>query len=86
MAGLPVVTTNVGSISDIVLNGSTGFITSKSPIDIADALEKLTSDAELRLRMGSKGKEFTKSHFGVTRLVNDHQNLYTKLITSRAKF
>ena len=86
MAGLPVVTTNVGSISDIVLNGSTGFITSKSPIDIADALEKLTSDVELRLRMGSKGKEFTKSHFGVTRLVNDHQNLYTKLIMSRPKF
>jgi glycosyltransferase involved in cell wall biosynthesis len=86
MAGLPVITTNVGSISDIVLNDSTGLVTSKNPIDIADALEILASDEGLRLQMGVKAKAFTKSHFGVARLVADHQNLYTKLITSRAKF
>jgi glycosyltransferase involved in cell wall biosynthesis len=85
MAGLPVVTTNVGSIPEIVMNGITGIITSVDVMAMADALEKLAGDAGLRTRMGSAAQEFTLSNFGVDRLVHDHEQLYKKLIANRAK-
>jgi glycosyltransferase involved in cell wall biosynthesis len=85
MASLPVVTTNVGSIPEVVLNGKTGFVTGLSVLEIADALEDLSEDISLRLKMGIAAKEFTLANFGVNRLVHDHQQLYKKLITNRAK-
>ena len=85
MAGLPVVTTRVGSVPEIVLDGVTGIITSLAVQEIADALEKLANSSELRAQMGSKAQEFTLANFGVKRLVNDHEELYKRLLTNQAK-
>ena len=85
MAGLPVVTTRVGSIPEVVLDGVTGIITSLKVQEIADALEKLAKSNELRAQMGAAAQEFTLANFGVKRLVHDHEQLYKKLLASRAK-
>jgi glycosyltransferase involved in cell wall biosynthesis len=85
MANIPVATTNVGSISEVVLNGSTGIITSPKVNELADALEKLFNDSDLRQSLGSNAQKYTKSNFGVRRLVRDHEALYQKLISNRAK-
>ena len=85
MAGLPVVTTKVGSVPEVVIDGVTGIITSLDVQEIADALEKLAKSAELRAQMGASAQEFTLSNFGVDRLVNDHELLYKKLLANRAK-
>ncbi len=85
MAGLPVVTTNVGSAPEVVLNGVTGIVSGLEVQEIADALEKLVNDEALRIRLGAAAQEFTMSHFGVERLVHDHEELYKKLLSSRAK-
>jgi glycosyltransferase involved in cell wall biosynthesis len=85
MAGLPVVSTRVGSVPEVVLDGVTGMIIGLDVQEIADALEKLAKSAELRARMGAAAKEFTLSNFGVDRLVHDHELLYKKLLTNRAK-
>ena len=85
MAGLPVVTTNVGSVPEIVLDGVTGIVTALDTAEIAEALEKLLADRGLRAQYGVAAQEFTLSHFGVKRLVSDHEELYKKLIASRAK-
>jgi glycosyltransferase involved in cell wall biosynthesis len=85
MAGLPVVTTNVGSVPEVVLDGITGIITDMNVQEIANALEKLAKDKVLRERLGLAAQEFTLANFGVQRLVHDHQELYKKLFTSRAK-
>ena len=85
MAGLPVVTTNVGSVPEVVLDGVTGIITNLNVQEIANALEKLAKDKVLRERLGLAAQEFTLANFGVQRLVHDHQELYKKLLTSRAK-
>ena len=85
MAGLPVVSTRVGSVSEVVLDGVTGIITGLEIKEIADALEKLSKSAELRDRMGMAAQEFTLSNFGVDRLVHDHEQLYKKLLANRAK-
>lgn len=85
MAGLPVVTTNVGSVPEIVLNNVTGLIAGLGVQEIADALEKLVTDKALRAQLGSAAQDFTLANFGVERLVHDHQELYKKLLASRAK-
>jgi glycosyltransferase involved in cell wall biosynthesis len=85
MAMLPVVTTRVGSVPEVVLDGVTGIITNLDVQEIADALEKLANSAELRAQMGASAQEFTLANFGVKRLVNDHEVLYKKLIANRAK-
>ena len=85
MAGLPVVTTRVGSVPEVVLDGITGIITSLEVQEIADALEKLANSNELRAQMGATAQEFTLANFGVERLVHDHEVLYKELLTSRAK-
>jgi glycosyltransferase involved in cell wall biosynthesis len=86
MAGLPVVTTNVGSVPEVVLDGATGIVTGLDVQEIADALEKLINDKVLRTKLGTAAQEFTLAHFGVERLVRDHEELYKKLLTNRAKF
>ncbi len=85
MAGLPVVTTNVGSISEVVLQGTTGIIVPKEIKKLADALEKLFNDSDLRQKLGDSAQKYTFSKFGVQRLVSDHEELYRKLISNRAK-
>ena len=85
MAGLPVVSTNVGSVPEVVLDNATGLLTSLDVQEIADALEKLFSDKALRERLGLAAQEFTLANFGVQRLVHDHEELYKTLLASRAK-
>jgi glycosyltransferase involved in cell wall biosynthesis len=85
MAGLPVVTTRVGSVPEVVLDGITGIVTSLDVQQIADALEKLANSSELRVQMGTSARKFTLANFGVTRLVTDHEELYKKLVANRAK-
>lgn len=85
MAGLPVVSTRVGSVPEVVLNGITGIVTSLNVQEIASALEKLCEDEELRARLGNAAREFTLANFGIDRLVHDHEELYKRLIANRTK-
>ena len=85
MAGLPVVTTKVGSVPEIVLDGVTGIITSLDVQEIAGALEKLANSSDLRAQLGVAAQEFTLANFGVKRLVHDHEELYKKLLANRAR-
>jgi glycosyltransferase involved in cell wall biosynthesis len=86
MAKLPVVTTHVGSVPEVVLDNVTGLIIGLEVQEIADALEKLVSDKALRAQLGIAAQKFTLANFGVQRLVRDHELLYKKLLTSPTKF
>ncbi len=84
MARIPVVTTNVGSVPEVVVDGITGIIAPPDIHMIADALEKLAGNNDLRLKLGNAAQEFTLANFGVDRLVHDHEELYKRLLTNRA--
>ena len=81
MAGLAVVATKVGSVDEVVLNGTTGIVTGLNVQEIAEALEKLANNTGLRTQMGVAAKDFTLTNFGVQRLVYDHEELYKKLVS-----
>ena len=78
-ASLPIVATNVGSISDIVINESTGYLTSTNPSELADAIEKLVRDPQLRTMMGEAGKARAGQYFSLDRMLKDHADLYHSL-------
>ena len=80
MAGKPVVSTNVGSVSEIVIEGASGFITDFDPTHLTDALAKLRNDPNLAHELGQAAIEITTNKFGVMRLVNDHQKIYQTLV------
>lgn len=85
MAGIPVVTTDVGSVSEVVLDGISGIVTSLDTLKIADAIEKLVMDKDLRAQLGAAAQEFTTANFGILRLVKDHEDLYRRLLSNPTK-
>ena len=73
------------SVSEIVLNDITGITTEVDVQQIADALENLVSNPGLCAQLGNAAQEFTLANFGVQRLVNEHEELYKKLLANQAK-
>ncbi|HZB20814.1 MAG TPA: glycosyltransferase family 4 protein [Blastococcus sp.] len=56
-AGLPVVASDVGDVGRAVADGTSGFVVPvRDPHKLADALEPLLKDADLRHRMGGEGR------------------------------
>jgi glycosyltransferase involved in cell wall biosynthesis len=57
-AGLPVVSTQLTGIPELVDSGRTGILVPPAnAVALADALEELSGDADLRGRMGAAGRE-----------------------------
>lgn len=62
--GLPCISTNEGGISDIIEDGKNGFIVEKQNAEcLANAMEILLNDKEMRLKMGNEGRKIFKTHF-----------------------
>ena len=77
-AGLPIIAPAVGSISDIVENDKTGFLTSPQPGPMASALSALATDSGLRNRLGSAGKTHAHEYFSLVRMLRDHTEIYNR--------
>jgi glycosyltransferase involved in cell wall biosynthesis len=77
-AGLPIIAPAVGSISDIVENDKTGFLTSPQPGAMASALSALSTDPELRNRLGNAGKARAHEFFSLERMLRDHTEIYNR--------
>ena len=79
MAGLPLVSTNVGSVSDVLVNDLNGYLVDSEPAALADALQKLAIDPVLREIMGKAGRERASRFFTLEKMCADHTELYQLL-------
>jgi glycosyltransferase involved in cell wall biosynthesis len=80
-AGLPVVATAVGGVPDVVEDGVDGFLVRRGDVDgLADRLQRLADDPELRRAMGRAGAERMPGRYAVERLVDDVDALYRELL------
>lgn len=80
-AGCPVVATRVGGVPDVVEDGITGYLVEPRDTEaLADRLERLARDPELRRRLGDAGKERVLTRYAVERLVADTDALYRSLL------
>lgn len=63
-AGLPIVATDQGAITESVLHGENGFIVEKrNPEAIAEKIVLLANDEQLRLRMGAASRRLYETEF-----------------------
>jgi glycosyltransferase involved in cell wall biosynthesis len=79
-AGLPIVSTDVGSVSDIVKHQEGGLLVGCSSTELANGLKVLIEDADLRARYGAAGKARATQFFSSKSMVQAHENLYRDLL------
>jgi glycosyltransferase involved in cell wall biosynthesis len=81
---LPVISTNVGGVGNVMMDNDTGFIVPKNNARIfADKLLVLIENEVLRMDMGIKGWAFVKERFHFERLVRDMENYYKGLLSTK---
>ncbi len=85
-SGVPVVATAVGSIPEMIEDGSEGFIVPPGDVRaLADALLLLRRDAGRRGEMGARARERAESLFSEDRMVEEHASLFRSLIGIASK-
>ena len=82
--GVPVVTTDVGSAREAVLDGVTGYVV--PPLDedaMAAATVRLLSDPTLRATLGDRGRRRAEEHYGIEPCVEAHLRALAAAIEHR---
>jgi glycosyltransferase involved in cell wall biosynthesis len=83
-AGKPVVAYDCDGAGEVCRDGETGFLI--QPDDHATLLNRLATlanELELRVRLGTTGREFVRDRFTVERLVEEQHALYLRLAAGR---
>jgi glycosyltransferase involved in cell wall biosynthesis len=79
MAGLPVVASDVGSISDVVIDGETGWLCTPNAPDLARATLALINDPAEAQRRGASAQNKSGDRYSVERMTKDHEALYQSI-------
>jgi glycosyltransferase involved in cell wall biosynthesis len=79
--GKPVIATAIGGSLDQVTDGQTGYLVPPAdPSALAEKIRVLVEDPNLRRRMGEAGAERVRTHFGVDRMVQVLQGIYSEVV------
>lgn len=78
----PIVATDVPGCREIVRHGENGLLVpARDPVALADALQQLLNDPELRCRMGQRGREMAVSEFSEERVNTQTLAVYRELLS-----
>lgn len=84
---LPIVTTNVGGIPEIIKNGENGFLVTSKDIDaFAVALAMLVGNAQLCQQIGKSARETVERHFSPERLAQKCLDYYSRILDKARNF
>jgi len=73
----PIVATDVGPISEVVINGETGYLVEPKNFDVlAEKIIILLKDIELRNKMGLSGKERLEKQFTIEKMISETEKVY----------
>jgi glycosyltransferase involved in cell wall biosynthesis len=79
-AGLPIIATDQGAITESVVHDDNGFIVQSSPAAIADAMQRFTTDRDLLPRMGAASARRHAAHFTEARMVERLGGVFSAVI------
>jgi glycosyltransferase involved in cell wall biosynthesis len=83
--GRPIVTTDVPGCREVVEHGDNGFLVPpRAPTVLAEALQTLALNPELRIEMGRRGRKRAVAEFSVDRVVAATLAVYRRLSASAA--
>jgi colanic acid/amylovoran biosynthesis glycosyltransferase len=84
--GRPIVSTDVGGLRDLVVDGETGIVVPPRDVGaLRTALERLLADPELRNRLGRAGRERARTRFGWQRVTDATLAAYADATERMAK-
>jgi glycosyltransferase involved in cell wall biosynthesis len=82
-SGKPIVATDVSGCRDVVRDGENGFLVPPRQVaPLADAIERLVHDAELRRLMGERGRKRALAEFSVDIVAAQTLQVYEELFAS----
>jgi len=83
-AGLPVISTNVGGVPDIVLAGESGLLVEpRRPDQLADALSRVWADPDLRANLAVKARQRVRERHSASVVSAALLDLYDELASNR---
>jgi len=83
-AGLPVIATDVGGNSELVVNGETGFLCQSSDVKgLADKVAFLINNENEAKRMGDNGRKRILRDFTVEKMVKKTESIYVKFCNKK---
>jgi glycosyltransferase involved in cell wall biosynthesis len=81
-AGLPVVATDVGGLSEVVQQGETGWLVVPKDVPaLADAICHLLAHDEVRTAFGQAGRERVEERFSLAVMVEQHEDMFLRLLS-----
>jgi glycosyltransferase involved in cell wall biosynthesis len=82
--GTPVVSTDVTGIPEVVRDGETGLqVPQRDPQALADALDRLLANPELRVRLASGGRQLIESEFHIHRNTERRRAMFRASLRGR---
>lgn len=85
-AGKPVISTAVGGVPELVVDGITGFLVPPGqPEALAQAILKLATNPELRQSMGEAAQRRAVELFDISRTAREYEKLYLKLLRQKGE-
>jgi glycosyltransferase involved in cell wall biosynthesis len=85
-SGLPVVATDVGGNSELVINGETGFLCpSTDDMAFAEKVIRLIDNKKEAEEMGKNGKKRILNEFGVEKMIRETEKVYLKILEIKNK-
>jgi glycosyltransferase involved in cell wall biosynthesis len=82
----PVVSTNVGGVPEVVLNGRTGLTVGPSdPPALAAAIVRLLQDRAYAERLGRAGRTHVYPRYDSSRLIDEMRTLYLRELAARGR-
>jgi glycosyltransferase involved in cell wall biosynthesis len=85
-AALPIVSTSVGGIPDVVEDGKIGFLVpSRDQRALRERLQELLDDPSLAAVMGTRARSVALSRYSAERMTHDYMKLYHRLLDARAR-
>ncbi len=79
--GLPVVSTTIGSIPDVVREGDTGFVVPPRNAEaLAERIEKLLTNPGLGQQMGTRGRRMVEDEFSLELMLDRLEEVYRKAL------
>ncbi len=76
LAGIPIVTTDVGSVSEVVIDHKTGFLCDGSEKQLIGRIKKLEQDRKLRSNFSKNAKSLALKKFSTSLFINAHKKMY----------
>ncbi|MHA1381619.1 MAG: glycosyltransferase family 4 protein [Candidatus Helarchaeota archaeon] len=76
-AGKPVIASNAGGLTDVIIDGKSGFIVDPGDYkELARKILLLLNNRKLRKKMGKRGKEIAKKRFMIDDVAHQVKNVY----------